>query len=74
MVFSKGFLTKRSSDNIEGNTMTLCNENETKLLRKMVYGINAPLNNISLSFIGGENWSTQRKPLACRKSLTNFVT
>ena len=26
---------------------------------------NAPFNNISLSFIGGENWSTRRKPLTC---------
>ena len=25
-------------------------------------------------FIGGENQSTQRKPLTCRKSLTNFIT
>jgi hypothetical protein len=24
---------------------------------------NAPFNNISVSFIGGENWSTRRKPL-----------
>jgi hypothetical protein len=31
---------------------------------------NAPFNNISVSFIGGENWSTRRKPLTCRKSLT----
>ena len=28
---------------------------------------NAPFNNISVSFIGGENWSTRRKPLTCRK-------
>jgi hypothetical protein len=26
------------------------------------------------SFIGGGNQSTQRKPLTCRKSLTNFIT
>jgi hypothetical protein len=25
----------------------------------------APFNNISVSFIGGENWSTRRKPLTC---------
>ena len=30
---------------------------------------NAPFNNISVSFIRGENWSTQRKPLTCR---TNY--
>ena len=35
---------------------------------------NAPFNNISVSFIGGENWSTRRKPLTCRKSLTNVIT
>jgi hypothetical protein len=29
----------RSSDNIESNTKTLCNENETRLLRKIVYGV-----------------------------------
>ena len=28
---------------------------------------NAPFNNISVSFIRGENWSTRRKPLTCRK-------
>jgi len=26
------------------------------------------------SFIDGGNWSTQRKPPTCRKSLTNFIT
>ena len=35
---------------------------------------NASFNNISVMFIGGENWSTRRKPLTCRKSLTNFIT
>ena len=35
---------------------------------------NAPFNNISISFIRGENWSTRRKPLTCRKSLTNFLS
>ena len=34
----------------------------------------APFNNIPVSFIGGENWSTRKKPLTCRKSLTNFIT
>ena len=33
------FLRNRSSDNIESNTKTLFNENETRLLRKMVYGV-----------------------------------
>ena len=37
---------------------------------------NATFNNISAiswrSFIGGGNWSTQRKPPTCSKSLTNF--
>ena len=46
---------------------------------------NATSNNISVvifsymyieavNFIGGGNRSTQRKPLTCRKSLTNFIT
>ena len=35
----KGFLRNCSSDNIESNTKTLCNENETRLLRKMVYAV-----------------------------------
>jgi hypothetical protein len=26
------------------------------------------------SFIGGGNWSALRKPLTCRKLLTNFIT
>ena len=37
--FLKGFLRNRSSDNIESNTKTLCNEHEPRLLRKMVYGV-----------------------------------
>ena len=31
------FLRNRISDNIESNTKTLFNENETRLLRKIVY-------------------------------------
>ena len=45
--------------------------------RVMVF--NANFNNISViswpvSFIGGGNRSTWRKPPTCRKSLTNFIT
>jgi len=29
---------------------------------------------VAVSFIGGRNQSIQRKPPACRKSLTNFIT
>jgi hypothetical protein len=29
---------------------------------------------VAVSFIGGGNRSTLRKPLTCRKSLTNFIT
>jgi len=29
---------------------------------------------VAVSFIGGGNRSTRRKPLTCRKSLTNFIT
>ena len=29
---------------------------------------------MAVSFIGGENWSAQRKPPTCRKWLTNFIT
>jgi hypothetical protein len=29
---------------------------------------------VAISFIGGRNWSTQRKPQTCRKSLTIFTT
>jgi hypothetical protein len=29
---------------------------------------------VAVSFNGGGNSSTQRKPLTCRKSLTNFIT
>jgi hypothetical protein len=39
---------------------------------------NATFNNISVivavSFIGGGNLSTRRKPLTCHKSLTIFIT
>ena len=41
------FLRNRSSDNIESNTTTLINENETRLLRKIVYGVYC-FNNISV--------------------------
>jgi hypothetical protein len=33
------------------------------------YGIN-----VEVSFIGGGNWSTWRKPLTCCKLLTNLIT
>ena len=29
---------------------------------------------VTVSFIGGRNRSTRRKPPTCRKSLTNFIT
>jgi len=29
---------------------------------------------VTVSFIGGGNWRTRRKPPTCRKSLTNFIT
>jgi len=29
---------------------------------------------VAVSFIGGGNWSTSRKPSTCHKSLTNFIT
>jgi hypothetical protein len=29
---------------------------------------------IAVSFISGRNWSTRRKPPACRKPSTNFIT
>jgi hypothetical protein len=29
---------------------------------------------VAVNFIGGGNQSTQRKPLTCRKPLTNFIT
>jgi len=29
---------------------------------------------VAVSFIGGVNQSTRRKPPTCRKSLTNFIT
>jgi hypothetical protein len=48
-------------------------------VRVRVMVLNATFNNISgyimaVSFMGGGNWSTRRKPLTYRKSLTNFVT
>jgi len=42
--------------------------------------LDATANNISVIymvvviFIGGRNWSIQRKPSTCLKSLTNFIT
>jgi hypothetical protein len=46
------------------------------IIRAMVF--NATFHNTSViygvSFIGGGNWSTRRKPPTCCKSLTNFIT
>jgi hypothetical protein len=43
-----------------------------------LWDLNATFNNISyiatVSFIGGGNWSTWRKPPTSRKSLSNFIT
>jgi hypothetical protein len=39
------------------------------------YGVQQYLSYIvAVSFIGGGNWRTLRKPPTCRKSLTNFIT
>jgi hypothetical protein len=51
----------------------------TLLLEVLFMVINATVNNISVIswlsvFYGGGNRSTQRKPLICRMSLTNFIT
>ena len=48
-------------------------------LRVRVMVFNTTFNNISVIswrsvILGGENRSTWRKPLTCRKSLTNFIT
>ena len=46
---------------------------QKKLVGFMVF--NATFNyNVAVSFIGGGNQWTQRKPPTCRKSLTNFIT
>ena len=45
------------------------------IIRVMVF--NATFSNTSymaVSFIGGGNWSTRRKPPTCCRSLTNFIT
>ena len=73
------FVRNRISDNIETNAKTLFNENETRLLRKIVYGVLRHFQQyfsyiVQGSFIGGRNQSTRRKPPTCRKSLTNFIT
>ena len=49
------------------------------LKRKLkVYGVHHFQQYISyimaVSFIGGGNWSTRRKPTTCRNLLTNFIT
>ena len=58
-----------------------CNHKMIKLYQKTTdLGLrvfNATFNNFSVIswlsvFIGGGNWSTQRKPQTCRRSLTNL--
>ena len=62
-----------------------CKQSEVKCINStiwlcvMVIAFNATFNNISViimavSFIGGGNFSTRRKPPTCCKSLTNFIT
>ena len=50
--FLKGFLRNRSSDNIESNIKASCTENETRLLRKMVYCVKRPFK----QYIGQLYW------------------
>ena len=50
-----------------------------KLWFGLVYGVECHFQQyfsyiMAVNFIGGGNWSTRRKPLSCRKSLTNFIT
>jgi hypothetical protein len=45
----------------------------------LVYGVKSHFQQyfsyiVAVSFIGGGNWNNLRKPLTCRKSLTNFIT
>ena len=40
----------------------------------IVMVFNVTFHNISVSFIGGGNRGTRRKPTTCRKSLTNLIT
>ena len=49
------------------------------LLALFVYGVYSNFQQyfsyiVAVSFIGGGNWSTLRKPLICCKSLINFIT
>ena len=40
---------------------------------RLCYGVKCHFQQ-HFSYIGGETWSTQRKPLTCHKSLTDFIT
>ena len=64
------FKIKRSSRmNLFVDQSELLNLNS---LGEGVIVFNATFNNMMVSFIGGRNRSTQRKPPTCHKSLTNF--
>jgi hypothetical protein len=43
-----------------------------KMLEKKKHNISVIF--VTVSFIGGGNQSIPRKPLTCRKSLTNFIS
>jgi hypothetical protein len=52
------------------------NPTSMAMVKDRVVVFNATFNSyiVVVSFIGGGNRSTQRKPPACRKSLTNLIT
>jgi hypothetical protein len=57
----------------------LCDRGKVMGVKVIVFNVNNLFNNISVilwavSFLGGGNRSTHRKPLTCLKSLTNFIT
>ena len=61
------------------NTIKLKTEQHESHLKRLLGGVECHFQQylsyiVAVSFIGGGKWSTWRKPLTCRKSLTNFIT
>jgi hypothetical protein len=58
------------------NLKLICLQGNTRRLRLMVVKVLSTIFQfiVAVSFIGGGNLSTWRKPLTCHKSLTNFIT
>jgi hypothetical protein len=70
---------KEDKHNKKHNTKNLKDPTKVNIVGWLIYGVQRQFQQffsyiVAVSFIGGGNRSTRRKPPTCRKSLTNFIT